>query len=143
MLLFLAQVLGLYDTQLPLNSVSNIIQCPSVGHFLSTPILYLIASIGEKCYYNKQKNQKILMRINNSFIADFPVIANNAEFSTYALSNDFSDIDFELVDSNFRSIKLLAPMYITGTITADPKSETINTSITINPEMFGNHDSFD
>ena len=23
------------------------------------------------------------------------------------------------------------------------KSETINTSITINPEMFGNHDSFD
>ena len=75
------------------------------------------------------------MRINNSYSANFPVIANNAEFSTYALSNDFSDITFELVDAEFRPVKLLSPMYLCGTITGDIKAETINTSILLTPEM--------
>ena len=75
------------------------------------------------------------MRINNSYSANFPVIANNAEFSTYALSNDFSDITFELVDAHFRPVKLLAPMYLCGSVTGDPRAETINTSILITPEL--------
>ena len=142
----LKHILGLYDMTLPLASVPttidgstvNAVQCLSVGNFLSTPILYLLASIGEKCFVNGDKgtiNRKILMRINNSYSANFPVIANNAEFSTYALSNDFSDITFELVDAQFRPIKLLAPMYLCGTITGDPKAETINTSITVPPAL--------
>ena len=35
---------------------------------------------------------------------------------------------------NFKPIKLLSPLYLTGTVTADVKSETINTSIII-PEL--------
>ena len=143
-------VFGLYDQQLPINAspctipgsneVVNgssvyAVQCLSVGNYLSTPILYLLASIGEKCFINDNANRKILMRINNSYSANFPVIANNAEFSTYALSNDFSDITFELVDAEFRPVKLLSPMYLCGTITGDIKAETINTSILLTPEM--------
>ena len=151
----LASVLGLFDQTFPItaiqkiievsNEVSNedsnevsskyVLQCLSVGNFLSTPILYLLASIGDKVFYNNGGNKKILMRINNSYSANFPVIANNAEFSTYGLSNDFSDITFELVDANFKPVKLLAPMYLCGNITADVKAETINTSITVTPDM--------
>ena len=137
----LSHALGLYDDTFPLTSSYNAdkysLQASSVGNFLSTPILYLLASIGEKCFFNSNNNRKILMRINNSYSANFPVIANNAEFSTYALSNDFSDITFELVDANFKPVKLLSPMYLCGTITGDPKAETINTSILITPEMLG------
>lgn len=139
----LKHILGLYDMNLPLTSVLttvegstlNAIQCLSVGNHLSTPILYLLASIGEKCFVNGQSNRRILMRINNSYSANFPVISNNAEFSTYALSNDFSNITFELVDAEFKPIKILAPMYLTGTITGDPKAETINTSIIVPPAL--------
>ena len=139
----LKQVLGLYDQQLPIEYHmevidgigKNVVRSLSVGNYLTTPILYLLASIGEKCLINSRTDKRILMRINNSYSANFPVIANNAEFSTYALSNDFSDITFELVDANFKPVKLLAPLYLCGTITGDPKAETINTSILITPEL--------
>ena len=123
----LKEILGLYDQKLPLEAIESTdeeentiysIQCLSVGNYLSTAIL---------------------MRINNSYSANFPIIANNADFSVYALSNDFSDITFELVDGNFQPIKLLSPMYLTGTITADIKAETINTGMVV---LDGNHDSF-
>ena len=135
-------ILGIFDQSLPINAISEndiyTLHCLSVGNFLSTAILYLIASIGDKVFVSGESgrtNKKILMRINNSYSANFPIIANNAEFSTYALSNDFSDITFELVDARFNRIKLLSPLYLTGTITGDPKAETINTSILITPEL--------
>ena len=143
-------ILGLFDMKPALNSITetiesknvNVIRCLSVGAFLSTSILYLIGSIGEKCYVNNETgrtNRRILMRINNSYSANFPVISNNAEFSVYSLSNDYSDITFELVDANFKPLKLLSPLYLTGTLTGDVKSETINTSIFI-PELMKNND---
>ena len=142
----LKEILGLYDQHLPLEAIEEeenfSLQCLSVGNYLSTAILYLVASIGDKVFINDDNgrtNRRILMRINNSYSANFPIIANNADFSVYALSNDFSDITFELVDGNFQPIKLLSPMYLTGSITADVKAETINLTPLI-PD--GNHDSF-
>ena len=145
-------ILGLYDMKPSLTSTTETIedkevqaiQCLSVGQFLSTSILYLIGSIGDKCYINNESgrtNRRILMRINNSYSANFPVISNNAEFSTYALSNDFSDITFELVDANFKPLKLLSPMYLTGTVSGDPNAETINTSILITPELLNKNNN--
>ena len=140
----LKEVIGIYDQPLPIIAVESsgetnyILQCLSVGNYLSTAILYLIGSIGEKCFFNnedKTTNRKILMRINNSYSANFPIIANNADFSVYALSNDFSDITFELVDARFNPIKLMSPMFLCGSLTGDLNAETINTSITITPEM--------
>ena len=77
------------------------------------------------------KNKRVLMRINNSFSANFPVIANNAEFKVYTLSNDLSNIDFELVDARFRPVRLLSPMYLCGTIVGDVNAETIYTGMII------------
>jgi hypothetical protein len=54
------------------------------------------------------------MRINNSFSANFPIISNNAEFSTMVTSNSLSDVWFQLVDANMKPIKLLSPMYISA-----------------------------
>ena len=130
-------LLGIYDQTLPMTSNEGVIQCPAVGHYLSTPILYLIGSIGGKCFIKEgegYKNQRVLMRINNSFSANFPVIANNAEFKCYTLSNDLSNIDFELVDARFQKVKLLSPLYICGTIVGDTAAETIYTGMLIPPE---------
>ena len=124
------QLLGIYDQTLPIHSENKKIQCASVGHYLSTPILYLIGSIGGKCFIkdgNGYRNQRVLMRINNSFSPNFPIIATNAEFKVYCLSNDLSDISFELVDARFHKIKLLCPMYICGTVIGDIEAETIYT----------------
>ena len=123
-------LLGIYDETLPLVSKDGVLQCAAVGQFLSTSILYLIGSIGSKCYVkdreeNGYKNRRVLMRINNSFSANFPVIANNAEFRVYCLSNDLSNIDFELVDARFHKVKLLCPMYLCGTIIGDVNAETM------------------
>ena len=131
-------LLGIFDQTLPINSVDGVIQCEAVGHYLSTPILYLIGSIGGKCFIKEgegYKNQRVLMRINNSFSANFPVIANNAEFKVYTLSNDLSNIDFELVDARFHKIKLLSPMYLCGTVIGNVEAETIYTGMPIPQEL--------
>jgi len=131
-------LLGIYDVSFPINSVGGVIQCPAVGHYLSTPILYLIGTIGGKVYVNDKngyKNRRVLMRINNSFSANFPVIANNADFRCYCLSNDLSSIDFELRDAHFRKVKLLSPLFICGQITGDTAAETIYTGMMLPPEL--------
>lgn len=135
----MSEILGVFDQNLPINANEFTeneetvfkIQCKSVGNYLSTSILYLIASIGDKCFVkgeNGRTSKRIFMPINNSYSANFPVISNNAEFSVYGLSNDFSDITFQLVNGNFRPIKLLSPLYLTGSLTGDVKNESINLS---------------
>ena len=131
-------LLGIFDQTLPINSNNGVIQCEAVGQYLSTSILYLIGSIGGKCFIKEgegYKNKRVLMRINNSFSANFPVIANNAEFKVYTLSSDLSNIDFELVDARFRPVKLLSPMYLCGTIVGDVNAETIYTGMPIPDEL--------
>ena len=131
-------LLGIFDQTLPINSKNGVIQCEGVGHYLSTSILYLIGSIGGKCFIKEgegYKNKRVLMRINNSFSANFPVIANNGEFKVYTLSNDLSNIDFELVDARFKPVKLLSPMYLCGTIVGDVNAETIYTGMPIPQEL--------
>ena len=129
-------LLGIYDQTLPLESNAEgdyqVIHCLAVGSYLSTPILYLIGSIGGKCFVkngNGYSNRRVLMRINNSFSPNFPVIASNSEFKVYTLSNDLSNIEFELVDARFRKVKLLTPMYICGTVIGNVEAETIFTGM--------------
>ena len=131
-------LLGIYDQVLPIESSNGYVQCASVGSYLSTSILYLIGTIGDKCFIKEgegYKNQRVLMRINNSFSANFPVIANNAEFKVYTLSNDLSNIDFELVDARFQKIKLLSPMYLCGSVIGDVDAEKIYTGMLVPPQL--------
>ena len=88
----------------------------TVGFMLSTPVLYLTCNIGQKCYKNMNsdgiQSMQIVMRINNSFSANYPINANNGEFSVYISSNDLSNVEFKLVDANMIDIDLLSPMYL-------------------------------
>ena len=99
----------------------NTLTIQTVGFMLSTPVLYLTSNIGMKAYMNSQRskntqNSKILMRINNSFSANYPINAGNADFSTFVASNDLSNVSFTLVDANMNEIDLLSPMYLSVSI---------------------------
>lgn len=111
------QLTGLYNTSFPISSIASIYEVKSVGNYLLTPILYLVSNLGARCYRNQNYeycDQKILMRINNSFSSNFPVVSSNAEFSTIVPSNNLSDLELKLVDANLHDIKLLSPMYISA-----------------------------
>ena len=93
----------------------------TVGFMLSTPVLYLTSNIGQKCYKNVQQadniqSMRIVMRINNSFSANYPINAGNAEFHVLVASNDLSNVEFMLVDANMMEINLLSPMYLSVSI---------------------------
>ena len=80
-----------------------------------TPILYLVSNIGAvvDCYSGNNKvKRRILMRINNNYIQDYPIECSNFEFSSIIPSTSLSDVTFQLVDANFQPIQLKAPMYL-------------------------------
>ena len=108
----------MYNTIFPIRVDENSVYIvPSVGFLLSTQVLYLIFNLGARCFQSGARNlsdQKVVMRINNSFMSNLPIISNNVEFTTYVVSNSLSDIIFKLVDANFHSIKLLSPIYISA-----------------------------
>ena len=88
---------------------------PAAGSFNLTPVLYLVSNIGAVCHTYKNgeyKNRRILMRMNNDFIHDFPITSYNYECSSIIPSNALSNVTFQLVDANFNPVKLLAPMYL-------------------------------
>jgi hypothetical protein len=116
------QITGFFGSQFPITSelvdnISSTITAPSIGFYLSTPILYLLSNIGSRCFKHKHRttsDNKVVMVIVNSFSANLPIISNNAEYSTMIPSNSLSDVWFQLVDANMQPIKLLSPLYITG-----------------------------
>ena len=107
----------MYNSTFPIVSEECFIHMKSVGFYQSTPILYLISNVGAQCYQNRDRtyfDQKIVMRIYNSFSPNLPIVCNNAEFSTLVQSNSLSNVWFKLVDANFIEIRLLSPMYFTA-----------------------------
>ena len=118
-------VSGFYNDSFPIESVFNgenyQVMAQSAGYSMLTPILYLISNLGSKCYDNIDNNycnHKILMRVSNSFSANYPIINGNAEFSAVVSTNALSDIEFKLVDANRKPIRLLTPMYLSINVEA-------------------------
>ena len=116
------QLTGLYSQSTPLLSNYNEsitkyeLMAESIGNTLSTPILYLVSNIGKSSYrnYNDSINiSKIILRINNSFSANHPIIVNNADFEVYVNSNDLSHLSLTMTDANLHEVHLLNPMYLT------------------------------
>ena len=101
---------------------------------LSTPILYLLTSIGTSVFFNEINNQDkmqsgtIAMVLNNSYSSSFPIVAQQAEIITRAPLNYTSNVYFWLVDANMREVKLLNPLYIT--IRVDPEYEQTYAQLT-------------
>jgi hypothetical protein len=116
-------ITGLYNTEFPILG-HGLIKIQSVGFYLSTPILYLISNLGASCYQNierKSCDQKVVMRIINSFSANLPIIANNAEFSAIVVSNALGDVWFQLVDMYMQPVKILTPMIVTAMCSGIPE----------------------
>ena len=114
------QLCGIYNEILPLNSEyadSNFsILAQSVGNYLSTPVLYLVSNVGKSSFRNLHENisiSRIILRINNSFSANYPIIVTNADFEVDIASCDLCNIQLTLVDANMHEIHLLNPIYIT------------------------------
>ena len=105
---------------------------PAVGYMLSTPILYLLTSVGAPVFFNEMQNEDkmqcgtISMVLNNSYSSSFPIVAQQNEIITRTPLNFTSNINFWLVDANMREIKLLNPLYIT--VRVEPE-EDINTQV--------------
>ena len=114
------QLCGIYNEILPINSEYTggtfSILAQSVGNYLSTPVLYLVSNVGKSSFRNLHENisiSRIILRINNSFSANYPIIVTNADFEVDIPSCDLGNVQLTLVDSNMREIHLLNPIYIT------------------------------
>ena len=125
-------ITGFYNTSFPVYSdfdESYFIKANSVGFNLSTPVLYLLSNVGTLSYRNVNESElsgsKIVMRINNSFSANYPIVINNSEFDTTILSNDLSALELTLVDAYMKEIRLLSPMYLSINVKAIPDEEIV------------------
>ena len=104
------------------------INSPAVGYMLSTPILYLLTSVGAPVFFNEMNNEDkmqcgtISMVLNNSYSSSFPIVAQQQEIITRTPLNFTSNINFWLVDANMREVKLLNPLYITVRIEQEDNS---------------------
>ena len=102
---------------------------------LSTPILYLLTSVGAPVFFNEMNNEDkmqcgtISMVLNNSYSSSFPIVAQQQEIITRTPLNFTSNINFWLVDANMREVKLLNPLYITVRIEQEDNEhiQSINT----------------
>ena len=107
---------------------------PAVGYMLSTPILYLLTSVGAPVFFNEMQNEDkmqcgtISMVLNNSYSSSFPIVAQQHEIITRTPLNFTSNINFWLVDANMREIKLLNPLYIT--VRVEPE-EDLNSQVAL------------
>lgn len=115
------QLCGLYNQSLPLygeymTDEKYYVIAQSIGNYLSTPVLYLVSNVGKSSFrnlYDSINISKIVLRINNSFSANYPIIVSNADFEVDLESSDLSNIQLTLVDANMHEIHLLNPIYIT------------------------------
>ena len=128
-------MLGLVNVELPIKSnhmhdLHQMLLCPDVGLYLSTPVLYLACNLGSNSYKNmgtssnsSYTSNRILMRLTNSFFARQPICNPNGDYTTTIKSSDLSDVRFTLIDANYHEVKLLSPMYLTVQIEPIPDAE--------------------
>ena len=108
----------------------HVYRVPSVGYYLSTPILYLCSNLGDTSFMSSPndplelQSKKIFMKINNSYCANLTISHfSSGEYSSIVRSNDLTNAEFWLTDSNFHDIHLLSPMYIEVQIDSIPDPE--------------------
>ena len=96
-----------------------ILQINSVGMYLSTPVLNLVSNIGDPSFRNNSddlvnlQSCNTILRINNSFSPNVPIIAGGDGSTSIVPSGFVSGAVFILVDANMKQVDLLNPMYIT------------------------------
>ena len=139
---------GFYNSSLPVYADFKddyyFITSESVGFVYSTPILYLLSNVGYQSYRTVNNTDiagsRIVMRLQNTYQANVPIIANNADFVFTVPSNDLAMLEFTLTDANLHELKMLSPMYLIINIQAVP-GELIIPPIFTEPTM--NASAFD
>jgi hypothetical protein len=102
------------------------IEAPAVGNPLSTPQLYLKSNCGAQVFQNsmispeKITNCMVSATIQNSFSAGYSIQASGDAPVRIATAN-LSNLSFQLVDGNFRPLKLLNPLYLTMSVSPVPE----------------------
>ena len=102
----------------PMNEERFKLQINSVGMYLSTPVLNLISNIGDPSLRNASddiinlQSCNTVLRINNSFSPNVPIVAGGDGSSSIVPSGYVSGAVFILVDANMKQVDLLNPMYI-------------------------------
>lgn len=122
---------GFYNTSFPIHSDYDgdnyFIISESVGFVYSTPILYLLSNVGYQSYRTVNisdiAGSRVVMRLQNTYQANVPIIANNADFVFTVSSNDLAMLEFTLTDANLHELKMLSPMYITINVRAVPNEK--------------------
>jgi hypothetical protein len=101
------------------------LEAPSIGNPLSTPQMYLKSNCGVQVFQNSLLNPKTITNcmvsatIQNTFSAGYAITASGdapVQIPTSYLNN----LNFQLVDANFRAIQLLNPLYLTISVTPVP-----------------------
>ena len=98
------------------------LQIKSVGMYLSTPVLNLVSNIGDSSLRNNSddicniQSCNTILRINNSFSCNVPIVAGGDGNSSIIPSGYVSGAVFILVDANMKQVDLLNPMYISLTL---------------------------
>ena len=108
----------------------HIYRVPSVGYYLSTPILYLCSNLGETSFMSNPTDQfdiqskKILLKVNNTFCPNLTISSFSAgEYSAVIRSNDLTNAEFWLTDANGHDLHLLSPLYIEVQVDPIPDPE--------------------
>ena len=133
---------GFYHSTFPIhadfNDGSYFIVSESVGFVYSTPILYLLSNVGYQSYRTVNVSDiagsRVVMRLQNTYQANVPIISNNADFVFTVPSNDLAMLEFTLTDANLHELKMLSPMYITINVQAVP-DEKITPPIFVEPDI--------
>jgi hypothetical protein len=106
------------------------VESPYVGCSMSTSQLYLLTNCGNQLFKNSLNDPRNLENcivaayMHNSFMAGGSITGSG--FQPIILNDcDLGHIEFTLVDSNYKPIKLTSPMYVTLKIepTEDPAQD--------------------
>jgi hypothetical protein len=106
----------------------NILTAKTVGFLSSTSIFYLMSTLGDVNIHNSVNsddcsNDTVLMRIQNTFSPEMPLVASNAEFTKKISVGDITNFECRLVDANLHDLRLLYPMWVCFTIQEAPADE--------------------
>ena len=122
---------GFYNSTFPIHADFKdgyyFIISESVGFVYSTPVLYLLSNVGYQSYRSVNATDiagsRIVMRLQNTYQANVPIIANNADFEFTVSSNDLAMLEFTLTDANLHELRMLSPMYLIINVQAVPDEQ--------------------
>ena len=110
-------LLGLYHCTLPIASNTKILTMPSIPYRSYGNVLYLTARTDMICSVNNkdgdEESLSIAYKTNEILYPGFPVMCKIPNQWSIINSSQLNQLEFTLVDFQFKPVKLHSPLYIT------------------------------